>query len=99
MYDPKRKIIQLIDFGLAKIINNNSCDHIKFIPGTEEYIPNDCVCTPAFDIYCCGVVLEKWYEHANLIMDDITKDLRNNLKNIDFTKRITASDALCHPFF
>jgi len=99
MYDSERNIIQIIDFGVAKSIANNNCDHSKFIPGTAEYIPQDSICSIAFDMYSCGIVLEKWYAHANIEMNANASDLRDKLKRTDIKARITDIEALNHPFF
>jgi len=95
---PESNRIQLIDFGLTTTVDGNECDHCDRTFGTVGFCPEDTQCTTAFDIYCCGSVLERWYKHAGLEMDANAKDLVKKMK--DWMRcRPTAANALAHPYF
>jgi serine/threonine protein kinase len=95
---PESNRIQLIDFGLTTTVDNSDCDHSDHTFGTPGFSPEDAQCTTAFDIYCCGSVLERWYKNAELDMDLNAKDLVKKMK--DWMRcRPTAANALTHPYF
>jgi len=97
LLNPQNKTVNIIDFGFTTNKNEYSCNHDDFIPGTPGYRPDDEECSTAFDIYCCGSVLEKWYKDANIEMDIKAKKLLKKLK--DWQRcRPNASEALNHPY-
>jgi len=95
---PESNRIQLIDFGITTTVDSGECDHCERTFGTAGYCPDDAQCTTAFDIYCCGSVLERWYKNAGLEMDLNAKDLVKRMK--DWMRcRPTAANALTHAYF
>jgi len=100
MYHQKYKMIQLIDFGLSTSTEFNSCDHYERVPGTDGYKPTfDNDCSPAFDIYCCGSVLDKWYRAVIIPLTGNARDLAERCWQTNYKKRPTAAEALTHPYF